>query len=72
MLDKKALKKRVLDKLLEVHAEEMGRLTEAFAGHVWKVNKMSYEELEKVNDELLRCLHKETPGIGLGTYFRSN
>ncbi len=72
MLDEKELKKRVLDKLLEMHAGEMGKLTEAFAGHVWKVNKMSYEELEIMNNDLLNVLHKEKTGRNMGTYFRSN
>ena len=72
MLDKKALKKRVLDKLVAFNAKEIDKLKETFIAHVKEIDKMNHEELEKVNDELLRVLHKETPGIGLGTYFRSN
>ncbi len=40
-MDEKALKKRVLDKLLEM-----------FTGLVWEINGMDYEELEQMDKDL--------------------
>ena len=71
-MDDKELKRRVFGKMLEIHAGEMEKLTQAFARQVWQVNKMNRKELEQVNNELLHALHKKKTRIGLGTYFRSN
>ena len=47
-MDEKALKKRVLDKLVEFHTSL-----------VWEINKMDYEELEQMDKDLLNALHEE-------------
>ena len=48
------LRKRVYEKLVEFHTSL-----------VWEINKMSYEELEQMNRDLLRALHEGHAGIGL-------
>ncbi len=59
MLDKKALRTRIFDKLLEIHTEEMDKLKETFIEHIREVNAMSREELEQMDKDLLNALHKE-------------
>ncbi len=48
-MDEQELKRRVMDKLVEF-----------FTGLVWEINAMNREELEQMNEDLLRALHEKT------------